>query len=144
MFKLLNILSSSFETYLIIFNEKIRRDENLLNLNTLITRVKQEEHRMKIQEKQINVLHYYIEGCNSCKGREDCNRNKKNKNVENEDDDNDINDDETDDFCHRCYINHKLLTYKHCFNKNIICFNDKCKKKDHRFKNCRQEDDDIY
>ena len=47
VFKLLTILSSSFETYLIILNEKVRRDENLLNLNTLITRLKQEEHRMK-------------------------------------------------------------------------------------------------
>ena len=49
--KLLNILSSSFETYLIILNEEVKRNENLLNLNTLIIRLKQEEHRMKIQEK---------------------------------------------------------------------------------------------
>ena len=45
--KLLNILSSSFETYLIIFNEEARRDENLLNLNILIIRLEQEEHRMQ-------------------------------------------------------------------------------------------------
>ena len=38
--KLFNILSSSFETYLIILNEKARKDENLLNLNMLIIRLK--------------------------------------------------------------------------------------------------------
>ena len=92
---------------------------------------------MKIQEKQINVLYRYIEGCNSCEDREDRDRNKENKNVENERDNNDINDDEIDDFCHRCYINHKLSIYKHCFDKNITCFNDKCKKRSHRLKNCR-------
>ena len=144
VFKFFNILSSSFKTYLIIFNEKVKRNENLLNLNTLIIRLKQEKHRMKIQEKQINILHCYIEDCNSCKNCENCDRNKKDKNVKNERDDNNISDDKTDNFCHRCYINHKLLTYKHCFDKNIICFNDKCKKRDHRFKNCRQENDDMY
>ena len=46
--------------------------------------------------------------------------------------------------CYRCYINHKLSTYKHCLDKNITYFNDKCNKKDHRFKNCRQESDDMY
>ena len=59
MFKLFNVLNLSFETYLIIFNEKIKKNENLLNLNTLIICLKQEEHCMKTQEKQINVLHYY-------------------------------------------------------------------------------------
>ena len=144
MLKLLNILSSSFETYLIILNEKVRRDDNLLNLNTLITRLKQEEHRMKIQEKQINALHRYIGGRNSREDRKNRDQSKENKNVENKRDDNNISDDETDDFCHRCYINHKLLAYKHYFDKNITCFNDKCKKRDHWFKNCRQEDDDMY
>ena len=38
--KLFNILNSSFKTYLIIFNEKTYKNENLLNLNTLITRLK--------------------------------------------------------------------------------------------------------
>ena len=42
------------------------------------------------------------------------------------------------------YTNHKLSTYKHCLNKNITCSNDKCKKRDYRLKNCRQEDDDMY
>ena len=37
--------------YLIIFNEKVRKNKNLLNLNTLIIYLKQEEHRMQIQEK---------------------------------------------------------------------------------------------
>ena len=49
--KLFNILSLSFETYLIILNEEARKDENLLNLNILIIRLKQEEHRMQTQEK---------------------------------------------------------------------------------------------
>ena len=48
VFKFLNILNSNFKTYLIIFNEKARRNENLLNLNTLIIRLKQEEHCMQI------------------------------------------------------------------------------------------------
>ena len=144
VFKLLNILSSSFETYLIIFNEEVRRDDNLLNLNTLIIRLKQEEHRMKTQEKQINALHRYIGGRNLREGREGRDRSKENKNAEDERNDNDISDDETDGFCHRCYINHKLSTYKHCLDKNITCSNDKCKKRGHRLKNCRQEDDDMY
>ena len=46
VFKLFNILSSSFETYLIILNKEARRNENLLNLNTLIICLKQEEHHM--------------------------------------------------------------------------------------------------
>ena len=142
--KLFNILSSSFETYLIILNEEVRRDENLLDLNTLIIRLKQEEHRMETQEKQINVLHRHIGGRNPRGGREGRDRNKEDRNIENGRDDNDISDDETDDFCHRCYINHKLSAYKHCFDKNITCFNDKCKKRDHRLKNCRQESGDIY
>ena len=142
--KLFNILSLSFETYLIIFNEKAHKDENLLNLNTLIICLKQEEHRMQIQEKQINVLHRHIENRNFHEGREGRDRSKRNKNVENEHDNNDSSDDEFDDFCLRCYINHKLSTYKYCFDKNVICFNDKCKKKDHQFKNCRQESDDIH
>ena len=100
--KLFNILSSSFETYLIIFNEEARKDENLLNLNTLITRLKQEEHRMQTQEKQINALHRHIEGRNSCEDRDDRDRSKEDRNVENERDDNDNSDDETDDFCFRC------------------------------------------
>ena len=37
-----------------------------------------------------------------------------------------------------------MSTYKYCLDKNVICFNDKCKKRNHQFKNCRQEDDDIY
>ena len=142
--KLFNILDSNFETYLIILNEKVRRDENLLNLNTLITCLKQEEHRMKTQEKQINALHCYIEDRNSRGDCKDRDRSKKNKNIENERDNNNINDDETDDFYHCCYINHKLSAYKHCFDKDITCFNNKCKKRDHRLKNCRQEDDDMY
>ena len=142
--KLLNILSSSFKTYLIILNEKARKDENLLNLNTLIIRLKQEEHRMQTQEKQINALHHHIEGRNPREGRDGRDRSKKDKNAENERDDNDNNDDETDDFCFRCYINHKLSVYKYCFDKNVIYFNDKCKKRGHQFKNCRQEDDDIH
>ena len=93
VFKLFNILSSNFKTYLIIFNEEVRRDENLLNLNTLIIRLKQEEHRMKIQEKQINALHCYIEDRNSREGRENRDRSKENKNVENEHNDNNISDD---------------------------------------------------
>ena len=40
VFKLFNILSSNFETYLIILNEETRKNENLLNLNMLITRLK--------------------------------------------------------------------------------------------------------
>ena len=144
VFKLLNILNSSFETYLIILNEEARKDENLLNLNTLIIRLKQEEHRMQIQEKQINVLYRHIEDRNFREDREDRNRFKKDKNAENKCDDNDSNNDEFNDFCFRCYINHKLSTYKYCFDKNVICFNDKCKKRDHQFKNCRQEDDDIH
>ena len=99
---------------------------------------------MKTQEKQINVLHRHIEGRNPREGREGRDRSKRNRNVENERDDNDISDDETDDFCHCCYINHKLSAYKHCLDKDITCFNDKCKKKDHRFKNCRQESGDMY
>ena len=144
MFKLFNILNSSFKTYLIIFNEKVCKDENLLNLNTLIICLKQEEHRMQIQEKQINVLHRHIKSCNFHKNRENRDRSKKNKNVKNERDDNDNNDDEFDDFYFCCYINHKLSIYKYCFDKNVICFNDKCKKKDHQFKNCRQKNDDIH
>ena len=46
--KFLNILNSSFETYLIILNKEARKNGNLLNLNTLIIRLKQEEHRMQI------------------------------------------------------------------------------------------------
>ena len=144
MFKLFNILNLSFKTYLIIFNEKVHKDENLLNLNTLIIRLKQEEHCMQIQEKQINALHCHIENRNFRKNREDRDRSKKNKNAENEHDDNDSSDDESDDFCFRCYINHRLSTYKYCFDKNIICSNDKCKKRSHQFKNCRQKDDDIH
>ena len=48
VFKFFNILNSSFEMYLIILNEKVRKNENLLNLNTLIICLKQEEHRMQI------------------------------------------------------------------------------------------------
>ena len=51
VFKFFNVLNSNFETYLIILNEKVRRNENLLNLNMLIIRLKQEEHRMQIQKK---------------------------------------------------------------------------------------------
>ena len=134
--KLFNILNSSFETYLIIFNEEVRKDENLLNLNTLIIRLKQEEHRMQIQEKQINALHRHIENRNFRENRNNRDRSRENKNVENERDDNDINNDEIDDYYHRCYINHKLSTYKYYFDKNVICFNNKCKKKNHQFKNC--------
>ena len=144
VFKFFNILNSSFETYLIIFNEKIYKNENLLNLNTLIIRLKQEEHRMQIQEKQINILHCHIENRNFCENRDDYDRNKKNKNIENKYDNNNISDDEIDDYYHRCYINHKLSTYKYCFDKNVICFNDKCKKKNHQLKNCCQKNDDIY
>ena len=144
MFKFFNILSSSFKTYLTIFNEEARRDENLLNLNTLITCLKQEEHRMQTQEKQINVLHHHIEGRNSREDRDDRDRSKENRNVENERDDNDSSNDETDDFCFRCYINHRLPAYKYCFDKNVICSNDKCKKRGHQFKNCRQEGGDIH
>ena len=57
VFKFRNILSSSFKIYLIILNEKVCKDKNLLNLNTLIICLKQEEYRMQIQEKQINALH---------------------------------------------------------------------------------------
>ena len=142
--KLFNILNSNFETYLIIFNEEVRRDENLLNLNTLIIRLKQEEHRMQTQEKQINALHRHTESRNSREGRDDRGRSKENRNAEDERDDNDNNNDETDDFCSRCYINHRLSVYKYCLDKNVICSNDKCKKRDHQFKNCRQEDDDIH
>ena len=142
--KLLNILGPSFETYLIILNEEARRDDNLLNLDTLITRLKQEEHRMKTQEKQINALHRHTGGRNPRGGREGRDRSKEDRNVENERDDNDISDDETDDFCHRCYTYHKLSAYKHCLNKDITCSNDKCKKKGHRLKNCRQEGGDMY
>ena len=99
---------------------------------------------MQIQKKQINFLHHYIENCNLRKNREDRDRNKENKNIENEYNNNNNNDDKINDFCLRCYINHKLLTYKYCFDKNVICFNDKCKKKNHQFKNCRQENDNIY
>ena len=144
VFKLFNILSLSFKTYLIIFNEKVRKNENLLNLNTLIICLKQKEHRIQIQEKQINALYHYIKDRNFRENREDCDRNKRNKNVKNEHDDNDNNDDEINDFCFRCYINHKLLTYKYYFDKNIIYFNDKCKKRSHQFKNCRQKNDDIH
>ena len=110
----------------------------------LITRLKQEEHRMQTQEKQINALHRHIENRNFREDRDDRDRNKENRNVKNERDDNDNSDNETDDFCSRCYINHRLSTYKYCFNKNVICFNDKCKKRDHQFKNCRQKDGDIH
>ena len=144
MLKLFNILSLKFETYLIIFNEKVCKDENLLNLNTLIIRLKQEEHRMQIQKKQINILHRHIKDCNSykdCKNRDRC---KEDKNIENKSDNNNNNDDEFNDFCSRCYINHKLSVYKYCFDKNIICFNNKCTKRDHQFKNCCQKNNDIH
>ena len=142
--KFLNILSSSFETYLIILNEKVRKNKNLLNLNILIIRLKQEEHRMQIQKNQINILQRHIEDRNFCEGCDDRDRNRENKNAENKRDDNDINDDKTNDYYHCCYINRRLSTYKYCLDKNIICSNDKCKKRDHQFKNCRQKDDDIH
>ena len=144
MLKLLNILSLNFETYLIILNEKAHKDENLLNLNTLIIRLKQEEHRMQTQEKQINALHYYIGSRNSREDCKSCTRCKEDKNVENEHDDNDSSDNKFDNFCLRCYINHRLLAYKYCLDKDVICSNDKCKKRDHQFKNCRQKDDNIH
>ena len=136
MLKLFNILNSSFKTYLIIFNKKACKNKNLLNLNTFIIRLKQEEYHMQIQEKQINVLHRYIKDCNLRENRDNCDRNKKNKNIKNKRDDNNIKNDETDDYYYHYYINHKLLIYKYCLNKNIICFNNKCKKKNHQFKNC--------
>ena len=37
-----------------------------------------------------------------------------------------------------------MSAYKYCFDKNVICSNDKYKKRNHQFKNCRQEDDNIY
>ena len=144
MLKFFNILNLNFKTYLIIFNEKVRKDENLLNLNMLIICLKQEEHRMQTQEKQINVLHHHIENRNFCEDRDDRDQNKENKNVENERNDNNINNDKTDNYCHHCYINYKLSIYKYCFDKNVICFNNKCKKKNHQFKNYRQKDDDIH
>ena len=142
--KLLNILGPSFETYLTILNEEARRDENLLNLNTLITRLEQEEHRMQTQEKQINALHRHIEGRNLREGREGRDRSKGDRNVEDERDDNNSSDDESDGFCPRCYTNHRLPAYKYCLDKDVICSNDKCKKKSHQFKNCRQEDGGIH
>ena len=145
VFKLFNILNSNFETYLIIlFNEKVRKNKNLLNLNTLIIRLKQEEYRMQIQEKQINALHYHIENRNFRESREDRDQNKKDKNIKNKHDDNDNNNDEFDDFCFCYYINHKLSTYKYCLHKNIIYFNDKHKKRNHQFKNYYQKDDNIH
>ena len=104
VFKLLNVLNSNFETYLIIFNEKVKRNENLLNLNTLIIRLKQEKHRMKTQEKQINVLHHHqnnnnfnnFEERNLRDNRENRNRNKKDKNIDNKHNDNEVNDDVDD------------------------------------------------
>ena len=92
---------------------------------------------MQIQEQQINTLHRHIEDRNFRENREDRDRNKKNKNIENKCDDNDNNDNKFDDFYFHCYINLKLSTYKYCFDKNIICFNNKCKKKNYQFKNCR-------
>ena len=99
--KFLNVLNSNFEKYLIIFNKKVRRNENLLNLNTLIIRLKQEKHRMKTQEKQINVLHRHqnndnfnnFEKRNFRDDRKDRGQNKKNKNVDNERNNNKVNDD---------------------------------------------------
>ena len=139
--KLFNVLNSSFEIYLIILNEEIKRNENLLNLNTLITCLKQKEHRIKTQKKQINVLHYHqnnnnsnFEKRNSRENYENRDWNKKNKNADNERDNNEINDniDEKNNWCINCYIIHKLSIIKYCFDKNFICFNEKCKNKDYR------------
>ena len=117
--KLINCLSSEFETYIIVLNKQTRKNKKLSDLNELLKSLKEEENRIK---RTITVAAVRSE-------REEYREGWENKEYFNRF--NSEKDDESDrPYCKICFQNHK----EKCYQIKIKCY--KCHKLNYIQRNC--------
>ena len=116
--KLINCLSSEFETYVIVFNEQTRKNKKLSELNELLKSLKEEENRMK-RTVTVAAVRSEREEYRDRESREYSDRFNSEK------------DDESGRlYCKICFQNHE----EKCHHVKMKCY--KCHKSDHIARNC--------
>jgi hypothetical protein len=126
IFKVLNILKSSFFIYLIVLMKSVRKEDKFLILISLFQNLVDEKNRQRAQNV-INFIKNEAE-INRNNQRDNKQRNQKNENKKNDNDDNnDENDSNDDKKCIKC--NRVSHSKNECSAINSKCF--ECHKIDH-------------
>lgn len=118
--KVINFMSTDFETYVTVLNEQARKDKKLSNLNELLKSLKEEENRMKTTAV-LAAVHNERGGYkgSSREGREGFDRSSS------------YVEDSNKSYCKICYHNHDE---GQCFHDRMKCY--ECYKKGHIQRNC--------
>ena len=116
--KLINCLSSEFETYVIVLNEQARKNKKLSELNELLKSLKEEENRMK-GTATVAAVRSEREGYRDRGGRGYPDRSNSGK-----------DDGSGRSYCKICFQNHEGK----CHHAKMKCY--KCHKSGHIARNC--------
>jgi len=122
MIKIINFMSSKFDTYMIVLNESVRKKKTLSELNELLQSLKKKKNQMK-STITLAVMHSEREEYRDWdqEDREDFDRFSFWKN----------NDSSTESYCNVCFHNHKK---KQCYHNRMKCY--ECHKTKHVRRNC--------